>query len=113
MAPRLDELFSPDRLRQNWQSPLPPPINPAPTGPNFEIHALCLRLMGLIQVRFKDATPLSSPLDEIKSQVEQAFPLVAQAAAAEAGQKEGIVALLEQLEELLWAMELSDRQGAR
>jgi len=113
MPSRLDELFSPDRLRQNWQKPLEPPANPVPTSPNSDVNALYHTLLGLIQNRFKDAARLSVLVDEIQRQIELAFPLDANAAAADAKQKESIVALLEQLEELLWALELSERQGTR
>lgn len=111
MSSRLDELFSPDRLRQNWQRPVAPTLPPVQNTPNVNIHNQYHELQHLIAEKYPDAHRLSVKFAELTEQIDSAFPLDADSLPAENDQKDTIVSLLEELEELIWAMDLSLRQN--
>ena len=107
MTSRLDELFSPDRLRQNWQLPIIPASQPAQLELNLDIQTTYHELQRLVEERFLDACRLSVKFDELTEEIKQTFPLDATIPTVDAKQKEAIVSMLEQLEDLLWAMDLA------
>lgn len=109
MTSRLDELFSPDRLRQNWEMQLTP--EPPPIAHNLEIQAQYDKLLRLIGEKFPDVSRLSGRFDELSEKINRTFPLDATVSPVDAEQKETIVDMLEQLEELLWAMSLPKGSG--
>jgi len=104
---RLDELFSPDRLRQNWQLQIIPVPQPAQLALNLDIQTTYHELQRLVTERFLYADRLSVKFDELTEEIRQTFPLDATIPMVDAKQKEAIVSMLEQLEDLLWAMDLA------
>jgi hypothetical protein len=107
MTAKLDALFSPDRLRQNWQNALVPVTVPAQNKINLTIHSQYLELQRLISEKFSNTSCLSETLNNLTAEIDLAFSLDATALPVDAKQKDTIVGLLEILEELLWAMDLS------
>jgi hypothetical protein len=106
MTARLDELFSPDRLRQNWQMQITLVPQPTQTALNSDIQSIYHDLQRLVAERFMDTDCLSVKFDELTEEIKQTFPLDVTTAKVDAKQKEVIVGMLEQLENLLWAMSL-------
>jgi hypothetical protein len=107
MTAKLDALFSPDRLRQNWQNSVAPVIVPAQNKINLTIYNQYLELQRLITEKFSNTDSVSDLLKNLTAEIELAFSLEATALPADAKQKDIIIELLETLEELLWAMDLS------
>lgn len=105
MTARLDELFSPDRLRQNWQSAFTPAMPPLSDVANLNIQTQYLQLQRLVTESFPDAAKLTAIFQSLTDEIELAFGLDAETP-ADAKQKQVIVRMLEELEELLSAMEL-------
>lgn len=103
MADRLAELFSPERLRQRWESPPPAPEPKAPDSPAPALRARYQALLALLERRYPGAAALRFPLEELTALVDAALP--PEAAAPDAKQREAIVAALESLEETLWALD--------
>lgn len=110
MSSRFDELFSPDRMRQNWHNPLPPVSVPTQNTKNQNIQLHYHALQHLITEKFPNAALLSVNLQNLTMQIELAFGLNA-ITSANAKQKQFVISLLEELEELLWAMELSQKKN--
>ena len=111
MNSRLDEIFSPDRLRRNWQAQWTPEPAPPLVARNAEIQAHYRQLLNLIAATFPDTSHLDVLYDEIDQGIGSSFPIEAEQEVDEA-EKRRIVDLLEQLEDLLWAQSLpkgSDR----
>ncbi|MFU8788586.1 MAG: hypothetical protein ACNA7G_06115 [Methylobacter sp.] len=105
---RLDALFSPERLRQNWEMKTAPVLELPQVSFNLDIHNRYHGLQQSITKKFPDASRLSEKFNEVIDAINCAFPLDGTAAACvDVGPKEAVVALLEELEELLWAMDLS------
>ncbi|MGZ4953768.1 MAG: hypothetical protein ACXV8Q_01535 [Methylobacter sp.] len=107
MTSRLEELFSPDRLRQNWQMNIAPVFKPIPNASNRDIHANYHELQQLIGDKFPDVSRLSVRFDDLTEAINHTFPLDAAIEPVDDKSKEAIVVMLEQLETLLWAMDLS------
>lgn len=106
MTSRIEQLFSADRLRQNWQSPTTPPaIAPPQNAVNLSIHAQYLQLQRLIADKFPDADKLSVIFQSLSTEIEKCFGADA-TVPADDKQKQTIVSMLEELEELLSAMDL-------
>lgn len=106
MTSRFDELFSPDRLRQNWQSSFPPAvIAPPQNAANLSIHVQYLQLQRLVAEKFPDADKLSVIFQNLTREIERTFGMNA-TVSADDKQKQAIVSMLEELEELLSAMDL-------
>jgi hypothetical protein len=109
MNSRLDQLFSPDRLRQNWQNlDLPATLAPTQNSTDLSIYQQYLKLQQILNQNFSDLSPLSVQLATLAERMEIVFGADA-VVPAEAEQKNEIVGLLEELEELLWALELSEQ----
>lgn len=106
---RLEELFSAERLRQNWQSKVIAVPESVQNKRNLDIHARYRELQRLIAKKFSDTSRLSGRFDELTEQINQTFPLDATADSSDVKSKESTVLMLEQLEELLWALDLSLR----
>jgi hypothetical protein len=109
MTARLDELFSPDRLRQNWQMQITPVSQPTQIALNSDIQSTYDELQRLVSERFPDADRLSAKFDELTEEIKQTFSLDVITAKVDVKQKEVIVGMLEQLENLLWAMSLAKK----
>lgn len=110
MNARLEELFSPDKLRQNWQSPcMPVVIVPSQNKVNLSIYNHYLELQRLITEKFPDAgSLLADTFNNLTTEIDFSFrPNTASYSGADAKQKAAIIGLLEELEELLWAIHLS------
>lgn len=106
MGARLDELFSPDRLRLNWQSPEPPQPPPL-AGPNQEIHNQWQQVRQSLSQRFGDHAVLAVLLDGIEAQIIQAYPPSEAGGAVDPPTQADLLIQLEALEETVWALELS------
>lgn len=107
MTSRLDELFSPDRLRQNWPMKITPVLEPKQAASHLKIRANYDELQRLVAKRFPDISRLSGRFEALTEAINQTFPPDATTGPADAQQQEAIVVMLEQLETLLWAMDLS------
>ncbi len=106
MTSRFEELFSPDRLRQNWQSSLAPAVSAPPqNAANLSIHEQYLQLQRLVVEKFPDADKLSVIFQNLTTEIEATFGTDV-TVPADDKQKQTIVRMLEELEELLSAMEL-------
>ena len=111
MTSRLDELFSPEKLRQNWQRSSAPELVSSPTdNANLNIQSHYLQLQRLVAENFSDAAKLTVIFQNLTDAIELAFGLDAKTP-ADAKQRQIIVSMLEELEELLSAMDLP-RWGA-
>lgn len=108
MTTQLDALFSPDRLRQHWQNSLLPVVKPPINSSVVIIQAQYQHLERLINQQFPDAWRLSTHLAALSEKITANFSVDASDCVTEA-QQQCIVALLEELEELLWAMDLAKR----
>lgn len=109
MTSRLDELFSPDRLRQNWPMKIMPALEPNQAASHLKIRANYAELQRLAAKRFPDISRLSGRFEALTEAIDHTFPVDATADSVDAQQKEAIVVMLEQLETLLWALDLSLR----
>lgn len=105
MTARLDDLFSPDRLRRNWYTPWTPPSESPQLAKNAAIHAQYQQLLGLIAETFADRSAIAVLLDAINSHLASHFPLD-NAEVVDDEQKHQLVDLLQQLDDLLWALSL-------
>lgn len=106
---RLDELFSPERLSQNWPMKTTPLLEPMQVSSNLDIHVNYQKLQCLIAKKFPDVSRLSGRFDELTEEINQIFPLDFGADPVDVESKQAIVIMLEKLEELLWALDLSKR----
>ena len=104
---RLDELFTPGKLRQNWQMQMQPALEPSRMALNLKIQTKYQELLQLVDNTFPDSARLSQRFTELTEQIDQTFPKNVTACPVDAKQKETIVERLEQLEALLWAMSLA------
>ncbi|MFA5984963.1 MAG: hypothetical protein WC782_13180 [Methylococcaceae bacterium] len=109
MSERLDDIFTPDKLRKNWQLPTPIASEPTQLAVNVAIHSKYQELLQLIAQTYPDTSRLSGRFTELTEQIEQSFPKDAAAEQVDGKQKMAVVDLLEQLEELLWALGLPAR----
>ena len=107
MTTRIDELFSTENLRQNWQGQVVPDHKLAPILLNRVIHAQYQKLQQLLIEKYVDISCLSVNFDELTEAINQTYPLQGDGVIVDAKAKEQIVRLLEQLEALVWAMSLS------
>jgi len=107
MTSRLDEIFAPGRLRQNWEIQIKPALEPTQATLNRAIQAKYHEARQLIDATFPDTSRLAGILSELTENINQSFPAEGVAGAVDDKQKAAIVEMLEQLEELLWALGLS------
>ena len=105
MHQQLDEVFSAERLRKNWELPTTVAA-PAPHVLNQQIQHKFLSLQELISNSYADAARLSGRMTALSSLIEQYFPLDRASTPADAEQKMAVILQLEELEELLWALGL-------
>lgn len=82
-------------------------LEPAQIALNLDIHAKYLELQRRIDEKFPDTSRLTVKFAELTEKINKTFPLDVTTGLVDAKQKEIIVEMLEQLEELLWAMGLS------
>lgn len=107
MNSRLDDIFDPGKLRQNWQTPAKPAAASAQLTANLEIINKYREFLRLIEEKFPESSSLLSVnFTEFQLLLEQVYPLDAEAKPANDKQKQTLVDKLEQLEELLWALHL-------
>lgn len=105
MTSRIDELFSPDKLRGNWQN-LPASTQAAPENTtNQAIMAQYLHLQKLVNEKFADADKLTVIFQNLSAEIEDSFGVEA-LTPVNGKQKQVIVNMLEELEELLSALDL-------
>lgn len=107
MTSRLDEIFSPGRLCQNWEIQTRPVLESTRGALNHAIQAKYHEVRQLIDATFPDTSRLAGRFSELTENINQLFPPEEISASVDIKQKEAIVKMLEQLEELLWVMGLS------
>ncbi|MDO9270205.1 MAG: hypothetical protein Q7T96_13950 [Methylobacter sp.] len=107
---RLDELFAPERLRQNWQINTTAVLEPPQVASNLDIHAKYDELQRLIGEKFPDVSRLSGRFEALTETINHTFPLEAVTPPVDAKSKETLVGMLEQLEALLWAMDMARKE---
>jgi len=112
MTSRFDELFSAEKLRQNWQRTVVPEPKSTPIVANVAIHDKYQKLQQLLIEKYNDISCLSVNFDELTEAINQAYPLEGSSLVLEVKDKERIVNLLEQLEALVWAMSLSPGESS-
>lgn len=105
MTSRLDELFSPEKLRQNWQSSSVSELVSSTDNANLNIQSQYLQLQRLVAENFTDAAKLTVIFQNLTDAIELAFGPDAKTP-VDAKQKQVIISMLEELEELLSAMDL-------
>jgi hypothetical protein len=107
MTSRIDELFSAEKLRQNWHRPVAPDHKPPAIALNLAIHAHYQKMQELLIAKYVDISCLSVNFDELTDAINQAYPLEDVSPLLDEEEKQRIVGLLEHLENLIWAMSLS------
>lgn len=107
MTSRLEALFSPERLRQNWETKDQSIIECIAMTENMDIHLKFNELKKLIGEKFKESHRLSGNFDDLTKIIHQTYLLDEVCEPVDIKNKLIIVHLLEQLEELIWAMHLS------
>jgi hypothetical protein len=105
MNSRFEALFSPKNLRQHWQSSPAPVVLQEPTYSTIQSHFL--QLQGLIANQFTDISPLVNKLEQIQQLIDSSFS--GDCHPTDAEQQQALLTLLEELEELLWAVELAQQ----
>ena len=109
MASPLDELFSPDKLRHRWENTATPTLAEYKNASHSEIQTHYLKLQTLITQKFPTKQVLwSESLTFLDEQIKLTFDLKS-SVSANLGQKNALIILLENLEELVWAMELQQK----
>jgi hypothetical protein len=108
MAYQIDAIFSPDRLRKNWKKPLSPVIVETQNISNINIHSQYSKLQCLISENYTGFPHLlPDAMKYLTAKIDLMFD-INKTTPADAGQID-VVLLLEELEELLWAMELEKK----
>ena len=108
MAYQIDEIFSPDRLRDNWKKSLSPVIVETRNIFNINIHRQYSKLQCLISENYTGFPHLlPDAMKYLTDKIDLMFD-INKTTPADAGQID-VVLLLEELEELLWAMELEKK----
>jgi len=106
MADRIDELFNPERLRRHWEAPSAPVPEPAvPEDPSVPVRAQYQALLDSLDQRYPGAAALRFPLETLSGLIDAAFPT--EGGGADPKQRGAIVAALENLEETLWALDVT------
>lgn len=112
LTSRLDDLFSPEKLRRNWQIKALPVLESPQISVNIDIHNQYYELQHLISKKYPGAFRLAETFNELSEAINRAFPLGdTSTECVDAKSKEAVIVLLEQLEELLWALDLSQQGG--
>ena len=104
---RLDALFSISKLQKNWEGPSKPAFDLFNIDPESLISVKFNELDSLINKFYIDKSRLSVKLDELNDKISQLVLVNAQKLNIDDKQKIIVIEMLEQLDELLWAMELS------
>lgn len=108
MSLKLNLLLSPERLRQHWQKPFVPVAVLSQNPQLLSIQTEYLQLHRLITTQYPDAIALSIKLEELTTLIQLIFDT--NTAVIEDVQKKAVVNILEELEELLWVVDLSERK---
>lgn len=107
MSDPLDILFSPERLRSNWDKP----EAPAPTHYHAGIHACHDRFLDELKRSVSNHEALDALLKLFNTALVEAFPNDKTCSPATNEQRRDLVSQIERLEELIWALELGARAG--
>jgi hypothetical protein len=105
MTSNFDQLFSPERLNQRWQMPVETQVVLPQAASDSTIYAQYHELLSLFAEKFPQDERLSGRFEQLTAMIEQAY---GQNASHEVDSelKASIIGMLEDLEELIWAMEL-------
>jgi hypothetical protein len=104
---RLDALFSISKLQKNWEGPSKPAFDLFNVDSYSMISVKFNELNSLINKFYIDKSRLSVKLDELNDKISQLVLVNEQKLNIDDKQKIIVIEMLDQLDELLWAMELS------
>ena len=104
---RLDALFSIGKLQKNWEVPSKPAFDSFNIDPESLISVKFNELNSLINKFYTDKSRLSVKLDQLNDKISQLVLVNAQKLNIDDKEKTIVIEMLDQLDELLWAMELS------
>lgn len=109
----IEQLFSPERLQKTWQAPMEVYADQKPDDNSSAIRLCHQKLLQLLDARFDDTSPLSQSLAELAGALVLAFPADGVDSGAESPSVDDIIGLLEQMEELIWSLELAQPEGGK
>jgi hypothetical protein len=109
MNSKFDELFSTEKLNQNWQERGAADKELDVIQKNRVMHNKFHQLQQLLVEKYGDISCLSLKIGELTEIINHNYPLNNTIVVLDIKEKERIVSLLEQLEDLIWAMSLSVR----
>lgn len=104
---RLDALFSISNLQENWRSPSKSAFDVSYNKPDSLISVKFNELTFLINKFYIDRSRLSVKLDELNDKISQIVSVSEQKITIDDKEKTIVLEMLDQLDGLLWAMELS------
>lgn len=104
---RLDALFSISNLQENWRSPSKSAFDVSYNKPHSLISVKFNELTFLINKSYIDRSRLSVKLDELNDKISQIVSVSEQKITIDDKEKTIVLEMLDQLDGLLWAMELS------
>ena len=104
---RLDALFSINKLQKNWDGPSKPAFDLFNIDPDSLISLKFNELHSLINKFYIDKSRLSVKLDDLNDKISQLVLVNAQKLNIDDKEKTIVIEMLDQLDDLLWAMELS------
>jgi uncharacterized protein with von Willebrand factor type A (vWA) domain len=104
---RLDALFSINKLQKNWEGPSKPAFDLFNIDPDSLTSSKFKELDSLINKFYIDKSRLSVKLDELNDKISQLVLVNAQKLNIDDKEKTRVIEMLDQLDDLLWAMELS------
>lgn len=104
---RLYALFSISNLQENWHSPSKSAFDVSYNKPDSLISVKFNELTFLINKFYIDRSRLSVKLDELNDKISQIVSVSEQKLTIDDKEKTIVLEMLDQLDGLLWAMELS------
>jgi hypothetical protein len=109
MISKFDELFSTEKLNQNWQAKGLVDKELLVIEKNKLIHIKFEKLQQLLVEKYGDISCLSVKISELTEIIAHHYPLNNAVVMLDIKEKERVICLLEQLEDLIWSMSLSVR----
>lgn len=104
---RLDALFSIGKLQKNWEGHSKSAFDSFNIDPDSLISVKFNELNSLINKFYTDKSRLLVKLDQLNDKISQLVLVNAQKLNIDDKEKKIVIEMLDQLDELLWAMELS------
>lgn len=110
MKSKFDEYFSCEKLCNNWKDGLHKDKALIEINNSVIINDKYFKLKNLLNKKYDDISSLNANIFEIEEAINKFYSPDNKYLFVDKKEKEYIVFLLEQLEELVWAMELSIRK---